>query len=75
MTKEKKDKFVIICETCDKEYSQECNGIGNLDWKCPNCGNDEETFIINYIPGDPNFYKRKVDIGMKSGNPNTAWKR
>ena len=75
MTKYKKDIFELVCETCGHEFIQEGKGVGDIDWTCPECKSDENTFMTKYVPGDPDFYKRNTDIGRGAGNPNTAWKR
>lgn len=70
-----KDIYTLKCEVCNNTWKEEVDGNWEVDWECKKCKSTEDVFCIDYQPGDKDFYNRKVDIGMKAGNPNTAWKR
>jgi hypothetical protein len=66
------DKFRIRCDYCDKEWTQESEGIWNIDWVCKNCDSEENTYLIEYIPEDEEFYKREVRLG-NGGALDAGW--
>jgi len=58
-----KDKFTLHCERCNETWTQEAEGLGDVDWKCPVCKLDDEVAMLEYKPGDPDFYNRKIHMG------------
>lgn len=66
------DKFTIHCERCNHTFEQEVQGIAHVDWNCPKCKQSDETAMIEYVPGDPNFYNRKVEMG-RGGALSALW--
>lgn len=58
-----KDKFTIICERCEHTWTQEVNGFDEVNWDCPICKQQDRTAMLKYVPGNPEFYNRKITMG------------
>jgi len=57
------DTYTIKCYACDKEYKMTVKSHLDIDWDCPNCNLSDNTAIIDYEPGDKEFYTREISFG------------
>ena len=60
---EKLDKYKFVCDTCNYEWTEEVIGFSYIKWNCPECGSKECVSMLDYIPGDPEFYDRELVLG------------
>ena len=59
----KQDKYVILCDRCNLKFSKDADSIGFLDFTCSECNKSDRSFVIDYIPGDEDFYTREIVRG------------
>jgi len=64
------DKAILYCNLCDKKWEQSIRYIGDIDWVCPTCGNQNDVFLHELIQDNTN--DKPIILGRGGcGKPNS----
>jgi phage FluMu protein Com len=39
----------LFCETCNKKFIEHLEFASDIDWTCPRCKDEDETFLMDII--------------------------